>query len=210
MPWDCEKTIQGSNRTLLPCTFSARVLAIDITATNQRGTWYQSGFLRAIIDLDGQPFVGADIKTIFGQQVIELPFSNYQLDFAPRVWLNSTTIKIKQLSNTQSSIFMGINFAPNQAEVLADEVVNVIPASVTSVTLDSSNPSRRDGFVVNKSNRNLWVKFGVGPAIAAAPTSLIPPGSNINIPEGYTGVISGIWSGPNPTASAEIHLFNAI
>ena len=106
MPWDCEQTIQGSERTLLSCAFTSRILAIDITAVNQQPTWYRSGFLRAILDLDGQPFVGANIEMAFGQQVIELPFANYQIDFAPRVWLTQTTIKIKQLTTTQ----IGANF----------------------------------------------------------------------------------------------------
>lgn len=210
MPWDCEQTIYGSVRTLLPFTFNSRLLAIDITATNQQPTWYRSGFLRAILDIDGQPFVGANIETSFGQQVVELPFNSYQIDFAPRVWLDSTTIKIKQLSTTQSSIFMGINIAPQAPEQLGGEVTTTVNASVTNVPLDPVNLQRREGFIVNKSNRNLWVVFSAAAATAAAPTSLVPPGSNINIPDGYTGIINGIWSGPTPTLNAEIHQFNAV
>jgi hypothetical protein len=105
---------------------------------------------------------------------------------------------------------MGINFAPNPPETLGNEAVTTVAASVTNVVLDPANPARREGFIVNKSNRNLWVAFSSVAATAAAPTSLVPPNSNINIPDGYTGAINGIWSGPTPTLNAEVHQFNAI
>jgi hypothetical protein len=210
MPWDLEQTIQGSQRTLLPFTFTSRLLAIDITAANQQPTWYRSGFLRAILEIDGQPFVGANIETAFGQQVIELPFNNYQIDFAPRVWVNQTTIRIKQLTNTQTINIMGINNAPQGVEQLSGELTTVINANVTNVLLDPANPVRREGFIVNKSNRNLWVVFSTNAATAAAPTNLVTPGSNIDIPDNYTGPINGIWSGPTPTLNCEVHQFNAI
>jgi hypothetical protein len=211
MPWDCEQTMQGSIKTILPCSFTSSVIAIDISADNQQPTWYQSGFLRAILEVDGEPFTGANIQTQFGQQVINFAFSIYTLEFSPRVWLASTTIKIKQLSIAQiGALNMGINLAPNQAEVLGDENITIVNASITNVVLDAANPSRRDGFIINKSNRNLWVRFGATAATAAAPTSFVPPASNITIPEGYTGVINGIWSGPTPTNNAEVHQFNAI
>lgn len=210
MPWDCERTIQGSERTLLPCSFTSRILAIDISATNQKPNWYRAGFLRAILDLDGQLFVGANIEMAFGQQVIELPFGNYQIDFAPRVWLSQTTIKIRQLTTAQSQNIMSINFAPLPPDILGDEQITTVVASVTNVVLDPPNSDRREGFIVNKSNRNLWVRFGAAPAIAAAPTSMVPPNGNIAIPDNYTGIINGIWSGLNPTLNCEVHQFSAI
>lgn len=210
MAWDCEQTILGNQRTLLPCSFTSSVLAIKITASNQKSNWFNSGFLRAILDIDGQPFVAANIETALGQQVINLPCTNYQIDFLPRVWLDSTTIRIKQLSNTQYPNIMGINFATPTPEQLGNEAITTVVATTTVATLDPVNLARREGFIVNKSNRNLWVAFSSVPPAAAAPTSMVPPNSNINIPDGYTGVILGIWSGPVPTANAEIHQFNAI
>lgn len=110
MTWDCEQTIQGNTRTVLPCSFNSRALAINITATNQQVNWYYSGFLRVVLDVDGAEFIGLDLKAIFGQQIIEVPFVDYKVEFTPRVWLDSTTIRIKQLSateigNTYKSIF---------------------------------------------------------------------------------------------------------
>jgi hypothetical protein len=196
MPWDCEVTTQGNARIVLPCSFTARVLAVQISANNQKPTWYKSGFLRAIIDIDGSPFIGFDIPTTFGQQIIQVPLSNYQLDFAARVYTDLTTIKIKQLTQAESINIMGINVAPSTPEVLGDEVVTTVVASITNVVLDPANPTRRDGFIINKSNRNLWVKFAATAATAAVPTSLVTPGSNIN--------------GPTPTLNAEVHQFSAV
>jgi hypothetical protein len=210
MPWDCEQTIQGNIRTILPCPFNARILAVEITADNQRLTWYRSGFFRALINIDGTQFVGVDIETKFGQQIIEVPFVDYQIEFTPRVWLNSTTIKIKQLSTAQSITIMGINNAPATPEVLGTEVVTIINASITSITIDPANAARRQGFVTNKSNRNFWVNFSATAATAAAPTNLVTPGSNIEIPENYTGPITGIWSGPTPTLNCEVHQFSVV
>jgi hypothetical protein len=139
MPWDCEHTIQGNNRVLLPCTFSSRVLAIDITSANQKATWYNSGWLRAILDVDGQPFIGADIKTAFGQQVIELPFANYQIDFLPRVWLDITTISIKQLTSTQILNIMPLS-APMPTTIGENPILDSLPTTFSAPQYLVANP----------------------------------------------------------------------
>jgi hypothetical protein len=211
MIWDIDLIIPSNTSLVLPFNFTSRLLAVNITAANFRPTWYRSGFLRSFINFDGRQFVGNNFETRFGDQLFEIPFQAYQLEFSPQFWMTDTNIKIKQLSITETEgIIMGINFAPNPTELLSDEVVTTIAASITNIVLDPANPARREGFIVNKSNRNLWVKFGTAAATAAAPTSLVPPNSNINIPDSYTGVINGIWSGPTPTLNAEIHQFNAV
>jgi hypothetical protein len=211
MAWDVDEIIPVNTSLVLPFMFTSRLLAIDITAANFKPTWYRSGFLRSFINFDGRQFVGNNFQTRFGEQLFEIPFQSYQLEFTPQYWMSDTSIKIKQLSITESEgILMGINLAPAAAEVLGGEVITTVNASITNVPLDPANPTRRDGFIVNKSNRNLWVTFSATAATAAAPTSLVPPNSNINIPEDYTGVINGIWSGPTPTLNAEIHQFNAV
>jgi hypothetical protein len=209
--WDCEQTIQGNNRILLPCPFTARVLAIDITSANQKATWYRSGWLRAILDVDGQPFIGLDIETTFGQQVVQLPFANYQIDFAPRKWLDSTTIRIKQLTSTQVlNTFMSASYDPGNKPVGNDSAATVA-ASVTNVVLAAANPLRApEGFIVNNSTKNLWVTFTGTAATAAAPaTKVLPNGGNIDIPGNYTGAINGIWEA-GATLSAVVHEFSYI
>lgn len=211
MAWDVDEIIPVNTSLVLPFTFTSRLLAVDITAANLRPTWYRSGFLRSFISFDGQEFVGNNFQTRFGNQLFEIPFQSYQLEFTPQYWMSDARIKIKQLSITETQgIIMGINISPAPAEVLGGEIVTTVNASITNVVLDPANPARRDGFIVNRSNRNLWVVFSATAATAVAPTSLVPPNSNINIPEGYTGAINGIWTGPTPTLNAEIHQFNAV
>jgi hypothetical protein len=176
--------------------------------------WRKAGYLRIELLIDGE-YITTSYRSInFGKSVIEIPIQPYRLSFDPVpnliVLYPNTTISIYPLTPTESINIMGINLAPAQAETLGDEAVTIINASITNVVLDPANPTRRDGFIINKSNRNLWVRFGATAATAAAPTSFVPPASNITIPEGYTGVINGIWSGPTPTNNAEIHQFNAV
>lgn len=194
MPWDCEQTIEGSQRTLLPCSFDSSVLAIDITATNQQPNWYRSGFLRAILTIEGEPFEGANIETTFGQQVINLPFADYQIDFAPRVWLNTTTIRIKKLTPVQlGSNFMSINFPGTPPPISNTGTPFARGVAITSAVIVAANPLRLlGGIIINNSNRNLWVRFDTTPAVTSAPCAAIPPGGNMEIPDGYVGQITGI------------------
>jgi hypothetical protein len=177
-------------------------------------TWRKAGYLRVELLFEGE-YLTTSYRTVnFGKSLIDIPVKPYRLSFDPVNSLNTiypnTSISIYPLTPTESIDIMGINFAPIPPDVLGDEVTTTIVASVTNVTLDPANANRREGFIVNKSNRNLWVRFGAAAAIAGAPTSMVPPNGNINIPDGYTGIINGIWSGPNPNNNAEIHQFNAV
>jgi hypothetical protein len=165
--WDCEQTIQGSNRIILPCTFNARVLAIDITSANQKATWYRSGWLRAILDVDGQPFIGLDIETTFGQQVVQLPFANYQIDFAPRKWLDSTTIRIKQLTSTQILNIMPLS-APIPSTIGENPILDSLPTTFSApqylaATLPAAyqalaaNPARQNYSITNTGTATVFI-----------------------------------------------------
>lgn len=203
MNWDYVFSLTGSK--LLPVgTLTRRDLAIEVTIPNQPPTWNKAGYLVPLISVGGGDIPAQDILIRFGAQIINVPYSRYKLRFVPVPYLPANyTLKLYKLP-------MGINFAPTPPEQLGDEVVTTVVANVVNVILDPVNPTRREGFIVNKSNRSLWVRFAATAATAAAPTSLVPPNSNINIPDGYTGQINGIWSGPAPTLNAEIHQFNAI
>lgn len=176
--------------------------------------WRRAGYLRIEVLFEGE-YITASYRAIeFGKSMVDIPIKPYRLSFDPvrdliTIYPN-TLISIYPLTQSESINIMGINFAPIPPETLGDEVVTTVVASITNVPLDPANPTRREGFIVNKSNRNLWVRFSATAATAAAPTSLVPPNSNINIPDGYTGVINGIWSGPTPTLNCEVHQFNAV
>jgi hypothetical protein len=203
MQWDYTLNLTGAR--LLPVgVLSARALAIEFTLFNRLSTWYKAGYLFPLISIGGGDISAEPILIRFGSQVIQVPYSAYKLKFVPVDYLTELyTLKLFKLP-------MAINFAPTTPENLGSEVITTVAASITSVVLDPANPTRRQGFVVNKSNRNLWVNFSVTAPTAAAPNNLITPGSNIDIPENYTGAINGIWSGPAPTLNAEVHQFNAV
>jgi hypothetical protein len=203
MNWDYELVLTG--QSLLPVgTLHNQDLAIEVTIASLSPTWEKAGYLYPLINVGGGDIPASGIFIRFGAQVISIPYSAYKLQFVPVPYIGSRyTLKLFKLP-------MGINFASPTPEQLGSEVTTTVAASITSVVLDPANPTRRNGFIVNKSNRNLWVTFSATAATAAAPTNLITPGSNIDIPENYTGVINGIWSGPTPTLNAEIHQFNAV
>lgn len=203
MNWDYTLQLTGSK--LLPVgTLHSKALAIEVTFSNQPLTWFKAGYLYPLIAVGGGDIPAEPILIRFGSQIIQVPYSAYKLKFVPVDYLTSLyTLKLFKLP-------MSINFAPPALEQIGSETTTTVAASITSVVLDPANPTRRSGFVVNKSNRNLWVVFSAAAATAAAPTNLITPGSNIDIPENYTGVITGIWSGPTPTLNAEVHQFNAV
>jgi hypothetical protein len=215
MPWDCEQTIQGSNRILLPCTFNSRVLAVDITSTNQKATWYNSGFLRAILDLDGQAFIGADIKTSFGQQVIELPFSSYQIDFAPRVWLDSTTIRIKQLSSTQISNIMP-NYGPMPTAIGEQPVLDSLPTSfsapqylaaslLTAYQCLPANPARQTFAVTNTGTAPVFLDLDAPTSATKRFVTVAVNGTYVSdFP--YVGAVF-IWSTTATAQACEIREF---
>jgi hypothetical protein len=215
MPWDCEQTIQGSERTLLPCSFTSRILAIDITATNQQPTWYRSGFLRAILDIDGQPFIGANIETAFGQQVIELPFANYQIDFAPRVWVNQTTIRIKQLTTTQIQNIMPLN-SPMPTVIGEIPVNDSLPTSFSApqylaATLPAAyqclpaNPARQNYSVTNTGTAVVFLDLDA-PTGATKRYQAIPVNGTYTGDFNYVGAVF-IWSTNATAQPCEIREF---
>jgi hypothetical protein len=199
----------------IPGLFESRAILIWVTSPT-RSVWRKAGYLRVEEFFEGEYLTVSYIAIEFGKSRITIPSATYRLSFDPvkdlTIIYPNTSISIYPLTlaEAESLNIMGINVAPSTPDVLGDEVITTVVASITNVVLDPANPARRDGFIINKSNRNLWVKFASTAATAAAPTSLVTPNSNITIPEGYTGAINGIWSGPTPTLNAEIHQFNAV
>lgn len=199
----------ASKDFLIPKTYTDSGLLIEINPAVFRSSWYKAGFLKILVPVrnDWLPVTNKSILLTW-RQIIEVNYKDYRLSFTPEIYLSSSEIVITPYQIQYNP--MGINFAPAEREALGEEVVTTVVASTTNVVLDPANPTRREGFIVNKSNRNLWVKFAATAATAAAPTSLVPPNSNITIPDGYTGAINGIWSPSNPQLNCEVHQFNAV
>lgn len=212
MPWDCEQTIQGSERFLLPCSFTSSVIAIDITAANQQPTWYRSGFLRAILNIDGQPFIGANIETAFGQQVINLPFTSYQIDFAPRVWVNQTTIRIKELTTTQIQNIMPL-YSPIPTSVGENPILDSLPTTFSApqylaATLPSAyqalpaNPVRQSYAITNTGTATVFLDLDA-PTAANKRFASIPAGASYISDFNYVGTVF-LWSTTAAAQSCEV------
>jgi hypothetical protein len=211
MSWDCEHTIQGNARVVLPCAFTARVLAIDIVSANKKATWYKSGFLRAILDLEGQPFIGANIETSFGQQIIELPFANYQIDFSPRIWLDFTTIRIKQLTNIQVQNFM--LYAPMPTTIGENPILDSIPTTFSAPQYLAATPAASYQALPANAARQTFAVTNTGTAAVFldldAPTALgkryisIPAGASYVSDFNYVGAVF-LWSTTAVAQSCEI------
>jgi ammonia channel protein AmtB len=197
MPWDCQQVFADSTPLVLPCIFTSQVLAIDVSATNKKATWYQAGYLQSLVVIDGVEFAGERFILGFGSQLIRIPYVSYTLRFQAKEWLENTELKIKQLSSAQiSNTIMAIGSSPVNPSADSSSVTTVA-ASVTAIQISAANPSRMfGGLIVNKSNKIMYVRFGL-PAglVAAAPATAIPAnGGNIDIPDDYTGPISAIWA----------------
>jgi hypothetical protein len=211
MSWDCEHTIQGSTRVVLPCDFTARVLAIEIASNNQRSTWYKSGFLHAILDIEGQSFIGANIETSFGQQIIELPFASYKIDFAPRIWLDFTTIRIKQLTTTQVNNLM--LYAPMPTTIGENPILDSLPTTFSAPQYLAASPAASYQALPANAARQTFAVTNTGNAAVFldldAPTGLIkryisiPAGASYVSDFNYVGAVF-LWSTTAVAQSCEI------
>lgn len=104
---------------------------------------------------------------------------------------------------------MAVNYAPYIPPLATSETIATIPASTSAVAV-AANPDRLGGYIVNKANRSMWIKWGVlsssSPFTAALPFTEVPKDGNISIDPGYTGAIGLIWSsGVNTTQNAYVH-----
>lgn len=192
----------------LPTVFTASRLAVRIERTALiPDTWYKAGYISPVIEIDGQDYDGQAIPVSFGGNIIDIPFRSYRIKFSPVEWLDkrlNAYLKIFELDKT-----MGINSASNSPLPLSPEIITTVATTTTAVFIRAINPTFAEGFIVNNSNKSMYVSFTDTPLItAASPNSIVPSKGNIDIPENYTGVIQAIWSGSDATGKAEIHQFN--
>jgi hypothetical protein len=74
-----------------------------------------------------------------------------------------------------------------------------VGASTNSVTILPANANRHGATIYNGSTANLYIEFGAV-ATSAAYVAPINAGGYYEVPFGYTGQISGIWSAANGSA----------
>ncbi len=75
-----------------------------------------------------------------------------------------------------------------------------VPASITSVVLRAANAARRQIIIVNNGTKSLFLAFAATATVSAFTLPLAANGIYESPVNGYTGVISGIWSAVNGSA----------
>ncbi len=94
-----------------------------------------------------------------------------------------------------------------------DSVTTVAAVTGQAISLSAYNPARLNGSVVNNTNRTIWVQFGGGAITNASPAfPIVANAGNIDIEQGYKGIIQAFIpsGGPAVTGSIALHEFNAI
>jgi hypothetical protein len=203
MIWDCQQLITDSNPVLLPCSFTAQLLAIDVFSANQKNTWFKAGYLQSFITLDGEEFLGDKYTVGFGGAFLQIPYLNYKLQFQAQPWMENTMIRIKQLSNLEAKDILTMHVSP--AENTVPQVGDPIYGNVTPVAFNDLSPvfliaaakSRRSILITNRTNKAMWIKEGTAASlpllVAADPFVSLAAGASYAV-EDYSGDIVGRMS----------------
>jgi hypothetical protein len=199
--------INGEIR-VFPDFFTTTKIGIEIPRNNTvLDTWYLAGYLYPVAEIGGKFWDGIAIPIEFGGTIVDIRFRNYRLKFRPVDWLERAENLL--IIITEVDISMGINAASSGVIPVDKELITTVATSSAVTQLRAENSTFCEGYIVNNSNKILYVLFADAPAItASAPFSAVPAKSNIDIPDNYTGVIQGIWSGNDNTGKAEIHQLN--
>lgn len=201
--WDCELAITVDDPVILDCNFNASMLAIEIAASNQRETWFNSGYLSILTNFSGSIFVGKKYQLEFGLQLIEVPYLNYQLRFDSQNWLRDANIKIKQLSPSEiESIYRlyvskGENILPEVAESIYSTVIPVSPSNPNPVFKLADARPRSSALIKNKTNKAVFIKEGAATSlptlVAGDPFVSIPANGSCTV-EDFSGEIVGLMA----------------
>jgi hypothetical protein len=203
-----------TGRVEFPGLFESSVILVSIHSPIPP-VWRKAGYLRVELLLDGE-FVTDSYQPIdFGQSRITIPIQPYRLSFDPvrdlAIIYPNTFISIYPLSPSEvQNTKMSGSYDPGNRAVGPDSSVT-IAAAVTNTVLAAANLARTsEGYILNNSNKNLWITF-TGTAATTAPpaTKILPNGGNWDIPGNYTGVINGIWEA-GATGSCVVHEFSYV
>jgi hypothetical protein len=215
MAWDCLATFADSNPLVLPCAFTSRVLAVDISAGNYRPTWYRSGYLEIFVELDGEPFTVKRQVMNFGQQLLEVPVTNYKIRFQPQYWLESTVFKVRQLTTTQIQEIMPL-YSTLPTTMADQPVLDSIPTSFTAPVYNTAtaaiayqclaaNTSRQSYAITNIGTAAVFIDLDPPTALNKRMVAIAPNGVYVSdIP--YVGAVFA-WSSTAATMAIEVREF---
>ena len=184
--WTINQTVSTNEIDFTP-SFTANGLLISVEANNTESLLLKVGYLQISVVVDGELY-DYSLKLIkLGKSILSVPLKSYRLSFLPTEFQSqnsSFTLKIAPYNLTE---IMGINFAATNRETgsIIDTVVTV---TTTSASLLGPDGSRHEGSIYNRTNKNIYITWGTTPATSNNGL-IVPPGSNLDIPEDYTGAI---------------------
>ena len=184
--WSQPTPITG--RIDFPDIFESSGLGIWITG-NVTPVWNKLGFFQLQVQIDDEFFQLKPERLEFGKSLIIVPFPAYKLSFIPIPNLLQLypTLSI-QLAQIDRNI-MGINYG--QVDNVTGAIVSTtVAALITSVQALPVDLLRHEGTIYNQTNRIIYVSWGTAAATTAS--LAVPVGSNIDIPEDYTGAVQVI------------------
>lgn len=86
----------------------------------------------------------------------------------------------------------------------ANAAITTIPVSPTSGVILAANAARRQVIVTNESSKTLYLAFAATASVSSY-TIPVPSGQTVTLTlNGYTGVISGIWSAADASHNARV------
>jgi hypothetical protein len=212
MVWDCEYDFVSDSPIVLPCSFTAQVLAIDFSATNYRSTWYRSGWLEVFTEIGGSIFSGQKKTLGFGGQLIEIPYSNYQLRFQPVQWLEGANLKIKQLSVPEVRVLMPL-YSAMPTTIGETPITDSVPSSFTapgyalitpaaSYLALAANAARQKFVITNIGTVPVFVDYDP-PSAANKRMITIPANGTYVADDPYVGAVYA-WSSSATAQAIEV------
>jgi hypothetical protein len=180
--------IQMAGRIDFPDVLESSGLGIWITG-GVTPVWNKIGYFQIAAAIEGEFLKLRPERLEFGKSLFVIPFRFYKLSFIPvenllAIYPN-LSIQIAQLDKN----IMGINYSQidKQTGAIVDTLVVGAVATFQLLPVDLL---RHEGTIYNRTTRTLYVKWGT---VAATTTDLaVPAGSNIDLPEDYTGAVQGI------------------
>jgi hypothetical protein len=197
----------GNDREYIPNQiFTGKGFRVSVDPINKQGSKFLFGIFRISVLIKDKWINLADRYEMIPDQIVLVPFTSIKLNFWQYPWMTGYKVTIDELTIGDLMSASYQSSTPPQF----GSVNTTVPTNTANVTLSLANPNRiGGGLIVNTSaTRNLWVLFGATAATTTEPSVLVPKGrGNIDIPDGYTGQINGIWEGADTNGKASIWEF---
>jgi hypothetical protein len=203
-----------------------RLTRVEVSDRNLKPTWFKAGDLYRLnqgVSFGPPRYIG------WGKSIQVWPadmFYPFELKWSPVPWFpNGRVLRIweyiGEISDTDLLQYMQLdNSYPNaeiamQIEILRQQTMIINPPGTTTKEKKTdflqsdnanremvpANADRNGGNIFNRGSKALWVGFGVN-AEKSSPQKVMP-GGQIEIQEGFTGPIFGIFDVADPSPNAK-------